>query len=514
MKGRGAKSRGVRGAAALGVVLTLVFSAGALAAAATPTKAKPTSKQLPTLATLKIQQAKVSIAHKGKKFAIAKNGQVLRQGDSLRTDAAGKAEIDYTDGSLTRLGPSTVFTITKLTNKRGGRQTQGTLDVGQTWNRAAKVSETGSFEVKAGGTTAAVEGTAFAFVCAVQGSGKVCTIIDVVDNVKVTTPDGTTVIMLPATSVEEINDLLGKLILLSYQDLLNNPFIVQNLGLDQLLNKGNGLGDLPPPPTSTTPTTSPGGTGSGGGTGAGGGTPQNGPTGGSEPGGSEPPSGSLGLQPPTGSGGSPLPSGLTGSEGGLPPVFSLPPLAQQCLGSGYLSLVGADGTTFASEAACILFVLNGGTFATGIVIPAGQVVTFEDASFDACNELRWGYQLNLGANVLLGHQDNQCGGGGGGHEDGIGTNSVDAGDDITIGPFPTAVLVRVFLIDVTCDDTFYSDQNHAVVTGTGPWQVDIADAGGSCEAPPSIPRLPVPLPPAGHGNLTVTVHLGPPDVDP
>ncbi len=87
------------------------------------------------------------------------------QGDTIKTDADGRAEIDYTDGSLTRLAGSTVFTISKLTNKQGGRQTQGTLSVGETWNRAAKVSETGSFEVKAGGTTAAVEGTAFVVKC-------------------------------------------------------------------------------------------------------------------------------------------------------------------------------------------------------------------------------------------------------------------------------------------------------------------------------------------------------------
>ena len=83
----------------------------------------------------------------------------------IQTDEAGSAEINYTDGSLTRLAASTEYTITKLTNKQGGRQTQGTLTVGETWNRAAKVSENGSFEVKAGGTTAAVEGTAFVFSC-------------------------------------------------------------------------------------------------------------------------------------------------------------------------------------------------------------------------------------------------------------------------------------------------------------------------------------------------------------
>jgi len=145
------------------------------------------------LASLKITEQQVSIKQKGESaFAAAKEGQALHQGDTIKTDATGRAEIDYTDGSLTRLGASTVFTISKLTNERGGRQTQGTLSVGETWNRAAKVSETGSFEVKAGGTTAAVEGTAFVVKCvpATNGTQKVsCTVTAVVDNIQVSSDD-------------------------------------------------------------------------------------------------------------------------------------------------------------------------------------------------------------------------------------------------------------------------------------------------------------------------------------
>jgi hypothetical protein len=142
-----------------------------------------------SLASLKITDPNVSVKVKGaSSFVAAKEGQPLKQGDTIKTDADGQAEIDYTDGSLTRLAGSTVFTISKLTNERGGRQTQGTLSVGETWNRAAKVSETGSFEVKAGGTTAAVEGTAFVVKCTpkTDGTQKVdCTVTAVVDNIQV-----------------------------------------------------------------------------------------------------------------------------------------------------------------------------------------------------------------------------------------------------------------------------------------------------------------------------------------
>jgi hypothetical protein len=172
-----------RAARALALLVVAVLAAGAGLLAAAPAGAAD------SLATLKITADNVQVKAKGKStFADAKDGQALKQGDAIKTDVNGRAEIDYTDGSLTRLAGSTVFTLSKLTNDKGGRQTQGTLSVGETWNRAAKVSETGSFEVKAGGTTAAVEGTAFVATCVpkTDGSQQVnCTFTAVVDNIQV-----------------------------------------------------------------------------------------------------------------------------------------------------------------------------------------------------------------------------------------------------------------------------------------------------------------------------------------
>jgi hypothetical protein len=167
----------------LSLLVIGLLAAGALAISA------PAAGAADALANLKITADNVQVKAKGASdFVAAKDGMALKQGDTIKTDATGRAEIDYTDGSLTRLGASTIFKLSKLTNDRGGRQTQGTLSVGETWNRAAKVSETGSFEVKAGGTTAAVEGTAFVAKCvpASDGSQTVnCTFTAVVDNIKV-----------------------------------------------------------------------------------------------------------------------------------------------------------------------------------------------------------------------------------------------------------------------------------------------------------------------------------------
>ncbi len=180
---RGLRNHSTRGTRTLATLVVGVLVAGALALTASAAGAAD------SLASLKVTADNVQIKQKGKStFVDAKNGQALKQGDTIKTDASGLAEIDYTDGSITRLANSTVFTISKLTNEKGGRQTQGTLSVGETWNRAAKVSETGSFEVKAGGTTAAVEGTAFVATCVPKSDGSQavdCTFTAVVDDIKV-----------------------------------------------------------------------------------------------------------------------------------------------------------------------------------------------------------------------------------------------------------------------------------------------------------------------------------------
>ena len=254
--------RGLRVVAAVVVALASVGALSASAVAVPSAKNSTKSQSKTTLATLKVQAAQVTVKKKGASaYVDAQDGQSLQQGDAIKTDTAGRAEIDYTDGSLTRLGSSTEFKITKLTNKQGGRQTQGTLSVGETWNRAAKVSETGSFEVKAGGTTAAVEGTAFAVVCVNDADKLTCTFTDVVDNVKVTTADGSAAQLGPAKSVVVTQGNLGTINTLSYDDLANNIFIAGNLALDLQAGIGRGLLDLPPQPTTTTTGTGGGGTG-------------------------------------------------------------------------------------------------------------------------------------------------------------------------------------------------------------------------------------------------------------
>ncbi|HEY7106785.1 MAG TPA: FecR domain-containing protein [Acidimicrobiia bacterium] len=241
-----------RSCLALCVVVLVIGSAGA-AGAKESKKPKAAKKPAVTLATLKVLGPKVQVKSAGKsKYATAKSGRVLRQGDAIKTDGSGIAEIDYTDGSLTRLGVSTQYTLTTLTNKKGARQTKGTLSVGQTWNRAAKVAQSGSFEVEAGGATAAVEGTAFSYSCQQSPTGLLCQVVDVVDNVQVSTTAGAVTALDPATSVDLNNGVAGDVSQLTFEDLASNTFIANNVTLDFYTGKGAGFDEFPPPTTTTT----------------------------------------------------------------------------------------------------------------------------------------------------------------------------------------------------------------------------------------------------------------------
>lgn len=164
--------------------------------------------------------------------------------------------------------------------------------------------------------------------------------------------------------------------------------------------------------------------------------------------------------------------------------------AHACQQGGYLGLVGSDGETFRNTGECVSFVAHGGTFATGIIVPAGASVTFDDPTFSACNQLQWGWSSSFGGLAL----DVFPGG--------CGTATYP---DYTTGEFETATVLRVFLDDLTCGATYQSDGNHAIVTqiSATEWQVDIADAGGFCERE----NDPVVFTPPG--NLSVGVIINP-----
>ena len=116
----------------------------------------------------------------------------------------------------------------------------------------------------------------------------------------------------------------------------------------------------------------------------------------------------------------------------------------------------------------------------------------DDPTLGACNDLSWGYTTTGSGNTVLGGKPYGC--------------FTETEAETTVGPFATAVVLRVFLTDHTCaNTTYYSDGDHAITTPSSPtsWDVDIADAGGFCERQ-NIPVVFVPP-----GNLSVDVVINP-----
>jgi hypothetical protein len=168
--------------------------------------------------------------------------------------------------------------------------------------------------------------------------------------------------------------------------------------------------------------------------------------------------------------------------------------AKMCQKGGWMGLVGADGTTFSNDGACVSYGAHGGTYAAAAsgqwIIPAGHTATVGEATLCGADQLSYGYQLNLGADIPLG-ADNSF--------------SCAPFPDTVLGPFPTAVLLRMFLRDTglppgfVCDYTYYSDGLHAAVSGSNPYSLDIDDSL-FCQSPPTDPRT-------GNQNFTATITI-------
>ncbi len=158
------------------------------------------------IATLKVTAPNVEVKAKGKdSFAPAKDGDEVKAGDTVRTDATGLAEIRYGDDAYTRLDVNTTFKITKLTDEQGNRQVQGTIESGQTWNRTAKLTDSESFEQTGADATAAVEGTAFAVQC---DAADHCVFTGVVDDVSLTGKDGVKKLLNPLDECDSSSGVL------------------------------------------------------------------------------------------------------------------------------------------------------------------------------------------------------------------------------------------------------------------------------------------------------------------
>ena len=123
-------------------------------------------------ATLTVYVPTVSVARAGGAYASATSGTVVEPGDSVKTDAKGRGQIRFPDGSITRLAATSEITLTAAHfSKDGSVHDISILEkAGRTLSTVQHLAGGATFKVTGNTTTASVRGTKFEVVLNPDGS--------------------------------------------------------------------------------------------------------------------------------------------------------------------------------------------------------------------------------------------------------------------------------------------------------------------------------------------------------
>jgi hypothetical protein len=117
----------------------------------------------PAPASVVIFAQTVHSKHGNAAYGPARSGEVLSAGDSLKTVDLGRAAIQFSDGSLTRLAPGTEVTVDQAQLQKSGALGQVSLTqrAGRTLSTVQRLINGGGFKVNGNSTSAEVRGTRF-----------------------------------------------------------------------------------------------------------------------------------------------------------------------------------------------------------------------------------------------------------------------------------------------------------------------------------------------------------------
>ena len=162
---------------------SVLLAAGALIATYLILTAGPAQSR--QFATFHLQEGTVEIQRAGEGgFNVAAEGQTLREGDVIRTGPDGRAEIEYFDGSITRLDFNTTFTIVALTeeSEAGSTVIEADQASGGTFSRVVELTGSQSrFETSTPTAVASVRGTDYFMLINEDGTQIVGVIEGLVD---------------------------------------------------------------------------------------------------------------------------------------------------------------------------------------------------------------------------------------------------------------------------------------------------------------------------------------------
>ncbi|MGH2695590.1 MAG: FecR family protein [Actinomycetota bacterium] len=207
---------------------SVLLSAGALIATYLILTAGPAQSR--QFATFHLQEGTVEIQRAGEGgFNVAAEGQTLREGDVIRTGPDGRAEIEYFDGSITRLDFNTTFTIVALTeeSEAGSTVIEADQASGGTFSRVVELTGSQSrFETSTPTAVASVRGTDY-FVLINEDGTQIVGVIEGLVDVGGTVGDDVGLTALRGVDVSP-SGVLGAPFDLP-PELLNSDFLRWNL---------------------------------------------------------------------------------------------------------------------------------------------------------------------------------------------------------------------------------------------------------------------------------------------
>ena len=123
-------------------------------------------------ATLTAYVPAVSVARGGGAFGPATSGTIVEPGDSVQTDAKGRAQIKFPDGTTTRLAQNGEIKLTSAHFAKDGNLHDVSIleKLGRTLSTVQKLAGGATFQVVGNSTTASVRGTIFEVVVHADGS--------------------------------------------------------------------------------------------------------------------------------------------------------------------------------------------------------------------------------------------------------------------------------------------------------------------------------------------------------
>ncbi len=113
-----------------------------------------------------------SVSRGGGGCTAATSGTVVMPGDSLKTDASGRAQIQFPDGSITRLATSTQISVDSAHFSKNGSVHDISIkdQIGRTRTSVQHLAGGASFQILGNTTTASVRGTLFEVLVNSDGS--------------------------------------------------------------------------------------------------------------------------------------------------------------------------------------------------------------------------------------------------------------------------------------------------------------------------------------------------------